>query len=146
MNITREEKKVEALERMKKFGYWGPAREAFRRQDKVFVNEPPSGAVYDLNEREKAEVEAFEKQYNALVYIVIRTPMWFGLCDSYLYVSDYKEEWEMDNDDIEHGYVMAYVLNHDAPECSEFGTICVKLASGAGLVRDEGMWRMAVER
>ena len=135
MNITREEKKVEALERMKKFGYWGCAREAFRKQNKVFVNEPPFGAVYDLNEKEKAEVEAFEKEYNALVYIVIRTPMWFGLCDSYLYVSDYKEEWEMDNDDIKHGYAMAYVVNHDAPECSEFGTIGVKLASGAGLVR-----------
>ena len=135
MNIARGEKKVEALERMKKLGYWGQAREAFRRRDKVFVNEPPFGAVYDLSDEEAKSVKEFEEKYNALVYMVIRTPMTFGLCDSYLYVSDYKDEWDMDNADLGYGVAMSYTVNHDAPECSEFGSIGIRLGAGAGIVR-----------
>jgi hypothetical protein len=133
--VSREEKKVEALERMKKLGYWGRAREAFRRSNKVFINEPPFGAVYDPNPEEAAEIKEFEKEYNALVYMVVRAFTCFGVCDSYLYVSDYPEEWEMDNDDLESGIAMSYTINRDAPDCSEFGSIGIRLASGAGLIR-----------
>lgn len=135
MNISREEKKAEALARMKKIGYWGRAREAFRKSNKVFINEPPFGAVYDPNEKEAADIKEFEEKYNALVYAVVRTPMVFGLCDSYLYVSDSEEEWDMDNEDLSSGYAMTYTVNHDAPECSEFGSIGFRLGAGAGLVR-----------
>ena len=135
MNVSREQKKEEALRRMKKIRYWAQAKEAFRRSNRVFVNEPPFGAVYDL-EPELAElVKGFEEENNALVYMVVRAFTDFGKMDSLLYVSDYPEEWEMDYEDLSDGIVMTYTVNYDMPDCSEFGSIGFRLGAGAGLVR-----------
>ena len=135
MNVSREEKKVEAINRMKMLGYWGQAREAFRRRNAVFVNEPPFGAVYDPEPELAKDIENFEKENNALVYMVVRAFTRLGKMDSYLFVSDYPEEWEMDRDDIKSKVVMTYTVNYDMPDCSEFGSIEFRLGSGAGLVR-----------
>jgi len=135
MNISREEKKAEALTRMGMMGYWKQAKESFRRRDRVYVNEPPWGAVYDLEPGLAEEVAEFEKQNNALVYMVVRAFTNFGTMDSLLYVSDYPEEWEMDREDIKDGIVMSYTINRDMPDCSEFGSIGYRLGSGAGLIR-----------
>jgi hypothetical protein len=135
MNVSREEKKNEAIRRMKKMKYWGRAREAFRRQNKVFVSEPPFGAVYDPEPDVAEQIKEFEEQNNALVYMVVRAFTCFGVMDSFVYVSDYPEEWEMDDEDIENGIVMTYTINKDAPECSEFGSIGFRMGSGAGMIR-----------
>ena len=135
MKVSIEEKKAEALERMKMMGYWGQAREAFRKRNAVFVNEPPFGAVYDLDPQMKEDVKKFEQEHNALVYMVVRAFTVFGVLDSYLYVSDEKEEWDMDRADIAEGLVFTYTVNNDAPDCSEFGSIGYRLGAGAGLVR-----------
>ena len=135
MMVSREEKKVEALNRMKKWGYWGRAKEAFRKSNKVFVNEPPFGAVYDPEPYLAEDIKKFEDENNALVYMVVRAFTQFGVMDSFLYVSDYPEEWDMDNEDIGQGIAMTYTINRDMPDCSEFGSIGVRLGSGAGLIR-----------
>lgn len=135
MNVSREEKKAEAILRMKELGYWGRAREAFRKSNKVFVNEPPFGAVYDPEPDLADRIKEFEKENNALVYMVVRAFTKFGQMDSLLYVSDYPEEWEMDHDDIKDKIVMTYTINYDMPDCSEFGSIGFRLGSGAGLIR-----------
>ena len=135
MNISREEKKAEALRRMRKIGYWGRAREAFRKQDRVFVNDPPFGAVYDPEPELAEEIERFEKEHDALVYMVVRSFAEFGKMDSLLYVSDHKDEWELDDGDLDMNIAMSYTINYDMPDCSEFGSIGFRLGSGAGLVR-----------
>ena len=40
----------------------------------------------------------------------------------------------MDHKDIADGYAMTYTINHDAPYCSEFGSIAFKPMFG-GLIR-----------
>ena len=40
------------------------------------------------------------------------------------------EAYEMNEEDLNDGYAFSYVLNVDAPDCSEFGTICVKPTFG----------------
>ena len=130
-----EEKKAEALERMRLLGYWGRAKEAFRRGNKVFVNEPPFGAVYDLEPDLAAAVKEFERKNNALVYMVVRSVAEFGRMDSYLYIGDDETEWKYEKQDIRDGIVFTYTVNYDAPDCSEFGSIMVRLGAGAGLVR-----------
>lgn len=134
MNISREEKKIEAIKRMKELDIFEDAIKQFQDDDVVMVSEPPAGALYWLDDEQKVMVAEFEEKYNALVYIVIRAYTNFGKCDSMLYVSDYQEEWEMDNDDVIDGYAMTYTVNHDAPECSEFGSIAIKKRFG-GLIR-----------
>ena len=51
-------------------------------------------------------------------------------CYSMLCVCMYPEESDMNEEDLKDGYAFSYVLNVDAPDCSEFGTICVKPTFG----------------
>ena len=139
MKVSREIKKVEAINRMKELGLFAPCIKAFKSRDEVQLSEP-TGGLYEFSSDKEltAKVQEFEKENNALVYHVIHTP---AMIDgeamdmySFLYVSDYQEEWEVDNADIKEGYVLAYVWNKTIDYFSEFGSIAVKGMFG-GLVR-----------
>lgn len=139
MNISREIKKAEAINRMKELGLFAPCIKVFKSRDEVQLSEQ-TGGLYEFSvDRElTAKVQEFERKNNALVYHVIHTPMRLDgeAMDMYnfLYVSDYQEEWEVDNADIKEGYVFAYVWNKTIDYFSEFGSIAVKGMFG-GLVR-----------
>lgn len=135
MNVCFAEKKVEAMNRMRAIGYWGRARNAFRQSGKVFVNDPPFGGVYDMEPEVAANVKKFEEENNALVYMIARAYTKMGKMDSYIYVSDNKEDWADDNEDLRNGIAFSYTVNKDAPDCSEFGSIGFKMGVGAGMVR-----------
>lgn len=138
MNVSREIKKAEAINRMKELGLFAPCIKAFKR-DEVQLSEP-TGGLYEFSSDKEltAKVHEFEKENNALVYHVIHTPAMIDgeAMDMYnfLYVSDYQEEWEMDNADIKEGYALVYVWNKTIDYFSEFGSIAVKERFG-GLVR-----------
>ena len=134
MKVTREMKKEEAIKRMKALKIIDDAIKQFEKDDIVMVSEPPMGGLYWLNDEEKEMVREFEEEYNALVYMVVRSFTNFGKMDSLLFVSDYDEEYEMEMEDIKDGYVMTYTVNYDAPWCSEMGSIVVKPMFG-GLLR-----------
>lgn len=134
MNITKEEKKKEATKRMKELNIIPDAIKQFINSDTLMVSEPPFGGLYWLNEEQKEMVRKFEEEYNALVYMVVRSHTQFGMTDSLLYISDYKEEWEMDRVDLKNNFIMTYSINHDNPIFSEFGSIVVKQICG-GLIR-----------
>lgn len=134
MKVSREIKKEEAIKRMKVLNIFDETIRQFKDSDLVSCSEPPLGANYWLNDEQKAIVEKFEKEYNALVYFVVRSYTVFGMLDSMLYVSDYEEEWEMDNEDLKERFVYAYVHNFDEPMFSEIGSIVVEPRFG-GLVR-----------
>lgn len=135
MKVSVEKKKAEAVERMKKFGVYKPTVRQFEKQGLVSLSEPPFGACYWLDDKEMEEVRKFEKEYNAVVYHVIRSFTEFGVMDAYLYVSDYEEEWEYDRDDIKLKQQVCYVVNRNMPDCSEFGSIGIELTQAAGLRR-----------
>ena len=134
MNVSMEIKKEESIKRMKDLGIFSQTIQQFKKDNLVSYSEPPMGANYWLDDEQKAIVDNFEKENNALVYFVIRSYTQFGKLDTLLFVSDYEEEWEMDNEDIKDGYAMAYVHNYDVPEFSEFGSVAVQERFG-GLVR-----------
>ena len=133
MNVSREIKKEEAIKRMQALGIFSQTIRQFK-SDMVSYSEPPIGANYWLNDEQKAIVQKFEEEYNALVYFGIRSYTEFGTLDAFLYVSDHQDEWEYDNEDIKDGYAYAYVHNYDIPEFSEIGGIAVRERAG-GLVR-----------
>lgn len=134
MNVSREMKKKEAIERMKSLSIINDAISQFKKDNIVMVSEPPFGALYWLNEEEKQMVKEFEDEYNVLVYMVVRAFTNFGKMDSLLFVSDYDYEWDYERYNAEDGYIMSYTINHDAPECSDMGSIVVKPMFG-GLLR-----------
>ena len=133
MNISMEIKKAEAIKRMKALDIYEETIRQFK-EGLVSCSEPPYGANFWLDDDQEKFVKEFEAEYNAIVYFIIRSYTNFGQLDSILYVSDHKEEWEMDDEDIKDGYAVAYVRNYDVPEYSEFGTIAVENRFG-GLVR-----------
>lgn len=135
MNISREEKKIEAIERMKAWGIFAPIVKQFEKEDLISESAPPLGACFWLNEEQLVRVREFEEKNNALVYHVIHSYTNIGEMESYLFVSDYPEEWEMDRQDIGEGSQLVYVVNKDMPDCSEFGSIGIALTAAAGLRR-----------
>ena len=130
-----ETKKAEAIKRMKALDLYKPYIKAFEKESKIFLSEMTGGVYeFDSNEELNAKIKAFEEENNALVYHVIRTMTQFGELYNFLYVSQYEEEWEMDNADIKDGYALAYVWNKTDEWCSEFGTIGVQGRFG-GIIR-----------
>lgn len=137
MNVSKAEKKVEAVKRMEALKIFPETIRQFEKENLVSISEPPFGAFYWAEGEDLDRIREFEERYNALVYVVIRSYMTFGKMDSYLYVSDYREEWDSDCEDIAmlSDGIYAYVYNHDDPECSEIGCIGIEHTSAAGLKR-----------
>ena len=134
MKVSREIKKEEAIKRMKAMNIYSDAIKQFKNADIVMVSEPPLGGLFWLNDEEKEMVSKFEQENNALVYLVVRSFTNLGTMDNIFYVSDYQDEWFMDNADLNENYACVYVINHDMPDCSEFGTIAWK-SIGGGVLR-----------
>ncbi len=135
MNVSREEKKAEAIKRMKNWGIFNQTIRQFEKEDLVSISEPPFGAFYWVEGKELERMKQFEEENNALVYCIVRAYTTFGKMDAYLYVSDYKEEWEMDRADQKEWRQFAYVVNWDMPYCSEFGRVGLQKTCAAGLKR-----------
>lgn len=130
--VTREQQLAEAIKRMKALKLHKNTI-ADLKQGTVNVSKQ-MGALYWANEDEQKIIEKFEAEHNALVYHAIYTPTHFGRCFSMLFVSQYEEEWEMDNKDIKAGYPIAMVINLDDEWCSDMGSIGVTPMFG-GLIR-----------
>ena len=120
---------------MKLWGIYAPIVKQFEEDGLVSESAPPLGACYWLDEAQMARVREFEERNNALVYHVIHSFTTIGEMESFLYVSDYPEEWERDRADIKDGQQLVYVFNKDMPDCSEFGSIGVAKTAAAGLRR-----------
>lgn len=136
--INREEKREEALKRMKMVHLWDEAINEFEELGTVCYSEPTNmggykfGAVFALEDELKERVKKFEDEYHAFVWHVIHNYTEFGEWWTYLYVSDYKEEWKTDRADLKEGYPIAYVDTGDWN--SEFGSVQIKSIAG-GLLR-----------
>ena len=131
--MNKEERFIEAIERMKMLKLDKPCIEAFTK-GKIWESEG-YGALYEINEEEQKIVDKFQKKHPCcLVYHMIHNVYEFGECYSMLYVSSDIDEWPQDKEDVKDGYVFAYVYNKDCEWCSEFGSIAVRPSFG-GLVR-----------
>lgn len=64
--------------------------------------------------------ERFEKEYGAIVYMILISHTGFGTCYDFLYVSKQRNEWKMDNEDLNEGYPISYC---HSDICEEFGSI-----------------------
>lgn len=135
MNITKDEKKVEAIKRMKALGIFPQTIQQFECEDYISISEPPFGAFYWAGGEDLQRIRDFEEQSNGLVYLVVRSYTKIGRMDSYLFVSDYREEWEMEQEDLKNGEPLCYVCNLEIPEYSEYGCIGIERTVAAGLQR-----------
>lgn len=135
MNVSREAKMEEAVKRMKMLGVFSETIRQFKEDGKVSISEPPFGAFFWMEGWDLDRILDFEEKHNALAYVAIRSHTTIGKIDSFLFVSDHPEEWEMDREDIRKRQAIAYCFNHDMPDCSEMGAIGVASTMAAGLRR-----------
>lgn len=133
-NLSIREKQEEAVKRMEAIGIFKPTINQFK-EGYLSQSEPPFGACFWVEGEQLERVKEFERENDALVYFVIHTYSNLGETEEYFYVSDYKEEWEMDWENIKGNMAFVYVHVVDDPTLSEFGTICYKLTPAAGLKR-----------
>lgn len=133
MKTTNEQKKIEALERMRTLKLYPNIIKEFEKENIVNMSEN-GGFLYWLTDEQKEIVSDFEAEHDALVYHVIHDFTGFGELLTFFYVSDDDEEWEYDREDLKAGYACAYVKNLTDDMCSEFGSVCFKQQFG-GLVR-----------
>lgn len=131
--MTKEQMKIEAIERMQLLDLYSSVIQDFEKEDIVNLSDY-GGMLYWLNDNQKELVKKFEEKYDYLVYHVIHNYTEFGELLALLYVSHDEVEWDYDKDDIKHGYAMSYVINIDDNSCSEFGSIGIKPQFG-GLIR-----------
>ena len=134
MNVDMKTKRQEAIKRMKMMQILPEAIRQFKDDGAIMVSEPPFGALYYITEKEQQEVAKFEQEYNALVYHVVRTYTEFGHLDSWLFVSDYPEEWDMENTNIKRNIVFTWTINRSVDWMSDMGSIAFRPANG-GLLR-----------
>ena len=136
MQISLEEKKIEAVRRMNIMGIFPDAVAQFKKYGLINISYPPFGALFWADGEELDRIRNFEREHNTMVYFVIRSYTSIGKMDSYFFVSDYKdEEWETDREDLKHNQALVYVYNHDDEICSEYGSIGFERTLAAGLVR-----------
>ena len=133
MKITIEEKKQEAIERMKSLKLYPNIIKEFEKENIVNMSEN-GGFLYWLTDEQKEIVSEFEQENDVLVYHVIHNFTEIGEMLTFLYVSDEKEEWEYDREDLKAGCACAYVKNLSDDYLSEFGSVCIEPRIG-GLVR-----------
>ncbi len=117
--LTLEEQKSEAVKRLKVLFEDSTIPDAFEKAGTVYLCDHPDGRPIPIPEEMMDDLRQLEKEHGLLVYLVIADSWSY----SYLYVSKYKEEWEMDVNDLGEGYPVVYVENLEDPECSEFGSI-----------------------
>lgn len=135
MRTSTEEKRAEAVLRMKRMGVCEETINQFEQENLVSTSEPPHGVFYWVTPEERQVIREFEAEHDALVYLVIRSYTTIGQMDSYLYISDDPDEWEDDRRDIDDHEALAYVRNIDDPWCSELGRIGFRLTVAGGLAR-----------
>lgn len=141
--MNKEKMKEEALNRLAKLGIMNRVKEGFAKDGTLFYSDQTSlgGILYLLSEAPGwyEKIRNFEEEHNALVYHAIHSRTVLGDMLTLLFVSQFEEEWEFDNNDLdykdENGFtVFSYVYNLSHDDLSEFGTVIVKEAGG-GLVR-----------
>lgn len=105
--------------------------QAFKaKKQSVWMSSGPFGGLYEADDKLKNMIKDVETEHDIIVYHVIDGFVMGMHCYSMLCVCKYPEEYEMNEEDLKDGYAFSYVLNVDAPDCSEFGTICVKPTFG----------------
>ena len=136
MSSTLRERQIsEAVSRMNLMGLREDAIRKFEQNGTVHLS-AEDGTLGELTKDDLRMIKQFENEYNAVVYLVVRTLFGIAVLDSLLYVSRYDEEWEDEIENLKDGYVMTYTVNYLNPDCSEFGDIAFSTTPEGEIIRE----------
>lgn len=127
--IMKDRQHAEGVKRLRYLGIIDQTVTEFEKYNIVNLSEG-EGYLYWLDENERKMVKRFEDENEAVVYHVIKTLTLYGVIYELLYVSKWTGEWKEDMADLKDGQALAYGVNVDMPDCSEFGTIGIQPING----------------
>ena len=133
--MTREERKIKAIELLKELDIYEPYIKGFVKNDQVCFFERFGGYWVDQEPEVEKKMKEIEAEFDCTVYAITHEYTDFGECYSFMLVSRYKSEWQ--HALIKEGcnfYAFAYVWNKTYEEFSELGTIGVR-SFGGGITR-----------
>ncbi len=135
---TIDEMKEEALFRMKEVIDYTDIIDHFEETGLPQVYEPPYGASYSLEEDELEKVREIEGSRNILVWGIVRCFMMYNrqkvTVDCMLHVSQDKNEWEQERQDLRNGFPFVYTVMKEYPVI-DHGHINVYKTKGGTLLR-----------
>ena len=136
---TLSEMKEEAIRRMKEVIDYTDIIDYFEETGLPQVYEPPYGASYSLEDDELVNVRNVEHSRHVLVWGVIRCFMLHNnkremTVDCMLHVSQNKDEWEQEREDLRNGYPFVYTVMKEYP-VTDSGHISVYKSEGGTLLR-----------
>lgn len=133
---TKQEQKAKAIEFMKKLDIYKPYIRGFEQSDRVCFFERFGGYWVDQEPEIAAKMKEVEETYNCTVYAITHEKTGIGEMWSFLYISQYIEDWEYSLTEYEENayYVASYVWNKSDEMLSELGDIVVR-TFGGGLCR-----------
>ena len=129
------ERKIKAIELMKKLDIYKPYIQGFEKDNMVCFYEN-FGGFWAIQEPEiQNKMINLQYEHDITIYAITHEFTEFGELYSFLYVNKYKNEWSftLESEGNLHN-AFAYVWNKDDDSCSEFGTICVR-SFGGGIKR-----------
>ena len=129
------ERKIKAIELMKKLDIYKPYIQGFEKDNMVCFYEN-FGGFWAIQEPEiQNKMINLQYEHDITIYAITHEFTEFGELYSFLYVNKYKNEWSftLESEGNLHN-AFAYVWNKDDDSCSEFGTVCVR-SFGGGIKR-----------
>ena len=132
--VSEEEMIEEAIKRMKILKLHKNAIKEFEQERKLNKSDFNMGILFWLDNEEEKMVKELEKKYNFIVYHIINSYSNLGETYEILFVSNNKDEWSAEKEDLTNGYAMAWVEVLNYPKNSELGYIGVEARNG-GVVR-----------
>lgn len=136
---TLDEMKAEALLRMKEVIDYTDLINYFEETGLPQVYEPPYGASYILENDELEKVREIEDSRNIFVWGIIRCFMMYNrqevTVDCMLHVSQNKDEWEQEREDLRNGMPFVYTITKEFP-LIDHGHINVYKSKGGTLLRE----------
>ena len=130
-----DEKDREAVRRMRLLNIFDETIRQYAEEGFLSRSETSLGMLYWVTDDELAKLKSWEAENDARVYLGIRSNTQFGIIDSYLFVSKYKQEWESERELLKQGQSLACTIMPDDPYGSEIGLIGIAPTAGRGLVR-----------
>jgi CRISPR/Cas system-associated exonuclease Cas4 (RecB family) len=125
------ERKIKAIELMKKLDIYRPYIKGFEKNNMVCFYENFGGFWAYQEPQIQAKITELENEHEITIYAITHEYCEFGECYSFLYVNKYKEEWGFTlNSEGNIHNVFAYVWNRDYEWFSEFGTIGIQSLFG----------------
>jgi len=127
-----EMKKLEANKRLRLLNVHQNVVKEFMNEDKLNKSDGKLAILYWLDEDEETMVKEFQENHGVLVYHVIKTyTIDMGIIYDLLYISEDIECWDIEKDDLKHGYALSYTVS----AFSESGIIKIKPING-GVIRE----------